>query len=92
MDRQDKYPKQDKCSLFRGKAMNREAEATTRRRHPHWQNDRAIYWITIRLADAIPPYKRRAINEKGLPASAGQAAPPSNTIPRWLGRIGKVHR
>ncbi len=37
--------------------------ATNRRRLPHWQNDGAIYWITFRLADAIPPDKRRAFQE-----------------------------
>ena len=34
--------------------------ATTRRRLPHWKKDGAIYWITFRLADAIPRDKHRA--------------------------------
>ena len=37
--------------------------ATTRRRLPHWKVDGAIYWITFRLADAIPRDKRRAFQE-----------------------------
>ena len=37
--------------------------ATTRRRLPHWKKDGAIYWITFRLADAIPRDKRRAVQE-----------------------------
>ena len=32
----------------------------TRRRLPHWKKDGFIYWITFRLADAIPQDKRRA--------------------------------
>ena len=36
------------------------ALTTTRRRLPHWKKDGSIYWITFRLADAIPQDKRRA--------------------------------
>jgi len=31
----------------------------TRRRLPHWRKDGSIYWITFRLADAIPQDKLR---------------------------------
>ena len=31
----------------------------TRRRLPHWQMDGSVYWITFRLADAIPQDKLR---------------------------------
>ncbi len=37
--------------------------ATTCRRLPHWKKDGAIYWITFRLADAIPRDKRRTFQD-----------------------------
>ena len=37
--------------------------ATTRRRLPHWKVDGAIYWITFRLADAIPRDESNALQE-----------------------------
>ena len=37
--------------------------AKTRRRLPHRKKDCAIYWITVRLADAIPRDKRGAFKE-----------------------------
>ena len=36
------------------------ALTATRRRLPHWQKDGSIYWITFRLADAVPQDKLRA--------------------------------
>ena len=38
--------------------------STTRRRLPHWKKDGSIYWITFRLADAIPQDKLRAWQEE----------------------------
>ena len=38
--------------------------STTRRRLPHWEKDGSIYWITFRLADAIPQDKLRAWQEE----------------------------
>ncbi len=35
----------------------------TRRRLPHWKKHGAIYWITFRLADAIPRDKHRALHQ-----------------------------
>ena len=36
----------------------------TRRNLPHWTADRAIYWVTFRLADAIPQEKPRMLKKE----------------------------
>ena len=46
-------------------APSSSSEITTTRRHlPHWKTDGSIYWITFRLADAIPQDKLRAWQEE----------------------------
>ncbi len=54
------------CLLIYSKPKSQNAvsgHAKTRRRLPHWKKDGAVYWITFRLADAIPRDKRRAFKE-----------------------------
>ena len=46
-------------------APSSSSQITTTRRHlPHWKTDGSIYWITFRLADAIPQDKLRAWQEE----------------------------